>query len=614
MSTQQGSSVHHEPTPGAESRIVQQEVTNGLQEHLVVTAEAREAQERAKTAIAADFATVEGLQEAGVTDESGSKRIHDLVAQVDADTAAFETRSDRLQQPYVISPQLTKEHKTARFLKKPHLLEGEPGTGKTSLAYAIAGNEGLPLIHCRGKSTLTAQSVMYEVDYVGRLNDAMLAQNIPDVLRGQTQQWVQYLEKGGDPNDSGFQSFMAGFEQSAKLLNLDKVSDIRKYIQYGELGEAIMRGASGEKVVLLFDEIDKAKREFPNDLLDELEHLTIRIRETGEEISAPRENVVVMITSNHERDLPEPFLRRAVYSYIEFPDAEQMTEIVRAHVPHVGQRLLETAIQRFYEIRGRGDLQKKPSTSEMLDWIQVLQEFGTDDVSDDTPFAETLLKVKGDLDKLGVRGRKESRLQQAGLPEGIIAALHGDQVIRLKGQGNPDPVILVALANAGYTFTMSSYGNSPGEFKPFTIIAPGVRNVGGLTFSIPRTEEVEEGKTVNPTNLYDLFDRKGAIESRMVVTDDPITFVSISESNEHYLKGIDEEGRVVYRMHDRKFVYEEPILETLIEDETTPRGSRPPFGRPGGGPRPPFGDRSSSGPRPPFGSGGLTFTPEDFKK
>ncbi len=553
----------------AEKQLVRREISEGVSEYFDTKAEARTAAEHTRGAIGQDLRYAEGLRDTGgSTAETGIRRIKDIADQVDTDTAAFEAKADRLSSPYVISPQLAKEHKVARFLKKPHLLEGEPGTGKTSLAYAVAGDEGLPLIHCRGKSTLTAQSVMYEVDYVGRLNDAMLAQNIPDVLRGQTQQWVKYLESGGDPNAAEFQSFMVGFEHSAKLLNLEKVSDVRRYLKYGELGEAIIRGAQGEKVVLLFDEIDKAKREFPNDLLDELEHLTIRIRETGEEISAPRENVFVLITSNHERDLPEPFLRRCVYSYIDFPDAEQMTEIVRAHTPDINERLLESAARRFYEIRGRADLQKKPSTSEMLDWVRVLQEFGVEEVTDETPFAETLLKYKEDQDKLGVRGRREEKLIQSGLPESVVAALNGDKVVRLRAASyydrNPSPQALVKLANAGYRFTTAKSEDRNG--RPFNIHADNVRRVDDLTFTILPYEKTKDGTITSPSDLYEILEGAEAIESTMEVTDTPIELASIEDGNEYFIKGKDAQGRTVYRMSDGRFVYEQQVGQHASEN------------------------------------------------
>lgn len=549
---------------GAEKQVIERDISEGVRDYFDVQAEARAQAKKTQSAIVADVHQVEALRTiGGNTVEIGVQQIKDIAAQVDVDTAAFEAKAKRLSQPYVLSPQLAKEHTVARFLKKPHLLEGEPGTGKTSLAYAVAGEEGLPIIHCRGKSTLTAQSVMYEVDYVGRLNDAMLAQNIPDVLRGQTQQWVKYLESGGDPNAGEFQSFMVGFEHSAKLLNLEKVSDVRRYIKYGELGDAIMRGAKGEKVVLLFDEIDKAKREFPNDLLDELEHLTIRIRETGEEISAPRENVIVVITSNHERDLPEPFLRRCVYSYIDFPDREQMTQIVQAHVPQVNEKLLQSAVERFYDVRSVKGLQKQPSTSEMLDWIRTLQEFGIEEVTDEIPFPETLLKYKEDRDKFvkqvpAYNSRERKGSQKTTLPESVSAALSGERVFRIhtSGNGNPDPQVLVKLANAGFPFTTAK--TDPENSRPFMLHGNGIRAVDNLTFAAQELQRDGDLASIsNGEKIRKLLQDSGAIAAELLVTDQPKEFVAIEDSTEQYIKGTDAEGRTVYRMADGTFVYEE---------------------------------------------------------
>ena len=339
-----------------------------------------------------------GDQELGDGVNTEVEELHQLKGQVAEVAQAFETRVERMSSPYVISPELQKTLEVSRILHKPLLLEGEPGTGKTSLAYALAGEEDTPIIHCRGKSTLTAQSVMYEIDYVARLNDASLSQAIPEAMRADAEKWSKHIEEGGDAQDPGFQGFMSGFERAAKLLNLGKVSDVRNYITYGELGEAITRAAQGEEVILLFDEIDKAKRDFPNDLLDELEHMTMRVRETGQEISAPRENITIVITSNHERDLPEPFLRRCVYNYLEFPKPDHVTDIVKAHLPDVDENLLQSAVSRFYEVRNLRGLQKEPSTSEMLDWMKVLIAMGVENVDGSVPFPETLVKIKEDLD------------------------------------------------------------------------------------------------------------------------------------------------------------------------------------------------------------------------
>lgn len=485
---------------------------------------------------------------------------------------AFESRVERISSPYVITPELQKTLRVARILKKPLLLEGEPGTGKTSLAYALAGEEDLPIIHCRGKSTLTAQTVMYEIDYVARLNDATLSQAIPEALKGQTARWQEYLEGGGDPTKAEFQAFMGSFENASKLLNMGKVSDVRNYITYGELGEAIIRAAQGEKVILLFDEVDKAKREFPNDLLDELEHMTMRIRETGEEVSAPRENIVVVITSNHERDLPEPFLRRCVYDYLEFPSAEQMTEIVKAHIPNVNDRLLRSASELFYKIRGTEGIQKKPSTSEMLEWMRVLIEFGVRDLSDGDPFPGVLLKTKEDLEiatavfggarKADSEPKTDEVLRQKRMPEEVIAVMKGQRVFTLANmpeyyEKETDAALYLTLANAGYSFEKPN-----GYDSNFTVYADGIRRVGN-SFAVTASGGYK---------VYDLLRETGFVASEFVVTKETIQLAKVEEANEQFIRGTDEHGREVFKTKDGRNIYQLTLEETRGMSDDGTRG------------------------------------------
>ncbi|HKK36242.1 MAG TPA: MoxR family ATPase [Paracoccaceae bacterium] len=225
---------------------------------------------------------------------------------------------------YVATDDLKVAVNAAIALERPLLVKGEPGTGKTELARQIAGALGLPMLEWSVKSTTRAQQGLYEYDAVSRLRDSQL----------------------GDP----------------------RVEDVRNYIRPGKLWEAFE--ADG-KVVLLIDEIDKADIEFPNDLLQELDRMEFFVYETGETIRA-RHRPVVIITSNNEKELPDAFLRRCFFHYIRFPDAETMQDIVRVHFPDIKSALLRAALTRFYELRDTPGLKKKPSTSEVLDWLKLL--------------------------------------------------------------------------------------------------------------------------------------------------------------------------------------------------------------------------------------------------
>ena len=260
---------------------------------------------------------------------------------------------------YIASEDLRHAVNVAVALARPLLVRGEPGTGKTLLAENLAISLGLPLIRWHVKSTTKARDGLYVYDTVARLHDSRF--------------------------DSA------------------NVRDIAKYIKLGPIGEAL---DSPTRVVLLIDEIDKADLEFPNDLLHELDTMKFRIDETGREVAA-KERPIVVITSNNEKELPDAFLRRCVFHYIQFPNRELMAEIVRVHHPDITDRVLDNALEVFFGLRATPKLRKKPSTSELIDWIMALKKAGVDlaRVSGGIPFLGTLLKTEQDVELLGKRAK-----------------------------------------------------------------------------------------------------------------------------------------------------------------------------------------------------------------
>ena len=225
---------------------------------------------------------------------------------------------------YVATQDLKMAVNAAITLERPLLIKGEPGTGKTVLAHEIAKNLDTPLLEWNIKSTTKAQQGLYEYDAVARLRDSQLGE--------------------------------------------DRVHDISNYIKKGKLWESF---TAKKRPILLIDEIDKADIEFPNDLLHELDKMSFHVYETGETITA-KQRPVIIITSNNEKDLPDAFLRRCFFHYIQFPDDNTMSEIVEVHFPGIKPKLLTAAMKRFYEVRAMPGLKKKPSTSELLDWLKLL--------------------------------------------------------------------------------------------------------------------------------------------------------------------------------------------------------------------------------------------------
>ncbi|MEM8631760.1 MAG: MoxR family ATPase [Pseudomonadota bacterium] len=271
---------------------------------------------------------------------------------------------------YVATDDLTVAVNASVTLERPLLVKGEPGTGKTELARQVALALGVPMLEWHIKSTTRAAQGLYEYDAVSRLRDSQL----------------------GD----------------------ERVHDVRNYIRKGMLWQAF---ETDEKCVLLIDEIDKADIEFPNDLLQELDRMEFHVYETGETIRA-RTRPIVIITSNTEKELPDAFLRRCFFHYIRFPDLETMKRIVEVHFPGIKERLLTTALTQFYEVRETQGLKKRPSTSEVLDWLKLLlaEDMDPEDLRRDGPNAlpklhGALLKNEQDVhlfERLAFMARRQS--------------------------------------------------------------------------------------------------------------------------------------------------------------------------------------------------------------
>ncbi|MCK7458396.1 AAA family ATPase [Idiomarina aminovorans] len=270
---------------------------------------------------------------------------------------------------YVVSQELATAVNAAVTLEKPLLLKGEPGTGKTRLAEELASALETDLLQWSIKSTTKAQQGLYEYDAVSRLRDSQLGS--------------------------------------------EKVHDISNYIRPGKLWQAF---TAKKRPVLLIDEIDKADVEFPNDLLHELDQMAFHVYETGEQITA-QQRPIVLITSNNEKALPDAFLRRCFFHYIQFPDSDTLKAIVDVHFPDLHSDLLDTALAMFFELREVPGLKKKPSTSELLDWLRLLlvEDINADELRKSReqggvlPLTGALLKHEQDVERLAEHARIQRR-------------------------------------------------------------------------------------------------------------------------------------------------------------------------------------------------------------
>jgi MoxR-like ATPase len=274
---------------------------------------------------------------------------------------------------YIASRSLEDAVNCALALERPLLVKGEPGTGKTLLAHHVAEGLGMSMDSWHIKSTSKAEDGLYVYDTIQRLNDARF----------------------GDGD----------------------VKDIRSYIRLGPLGRVF---SSEERQVLLIDEVDKADLEFPNDILRELDEMQFTVMETGDEVVAKKRPMVI-ITSNNEKELPDAFLRRCVFHFIDFPDVDQMREIIDVHHPQVEKKLLEQVLVKFYWLRDQKELRKRPSTSELIDWITALIRAGVDpsQLEEEVPFMGALLKNEQDTRTVG------GFLERGGTPPKTFDELKG---------------------------------------------------------------------------------------------------------------------------------------------------------------------------------------------
>lgn len=326
--------------------------------------------------------------EAKLSKEAGNKYSNSKLERLLEIRHGLTELTERMQIPYLVSPELQTVKESLDMLADEGqcnsvILEGEPGTGKTQWAYSEVGQkiqdgENIGLIHIRVKDTMTAQELLYTVDDVRRLNDAQTKADVPDEIKQEAAAWKRKIMQGEiDPSQNeDYKKFLNKMKAVVELGEAGKDLDYSHYIDLGPLGEAIFQSKKGKEIWLLIDEIEKGREELMTGILDEIENLTFIIAETGQQIQGDKTKLRIVITTNTEdsHKIPPSFRRRSLYHYMDFPKPSEMQQIIRLNFPKIEEDLLDYAVKTFYKLHDRKDLEKPPSTPELLAWIHVLMK------------------------------------------------------------------------------------------------------------------------------------------------------------------------------------------------------------------------------------------------
>jgi len=486
--------------------------------------------------------------------------------------------NERMDRPYVVSAELQAVKEVLDILAETGdcnsvILEGEPGTGKTQWAYSEVGQElqdgkDVTLVHVRVKDTMRAQDLLYSIDDVRRLSDAQAQAQVPEEIKNEAAFWKQKIMTGEikPTTDEEYKSFKLKMEAVVELGETAKDLDYINYVDLGPLGEAIYQSGKGKKVYLLIDEIEKGREELMTGILDEIENLTFTVSETGTIIKGNKKNLRIVITTNTEDSdkIPPSFRRRSLYHYIGYPGRADMAKIIQLNFPDIKEKLLNYAISVFYQYHENPEIQKKPSTPELLAWIRVLTKEYENELPDDIPHREILLKYQEDqelkIGKINIEAEEQAEQQESELPHNIYRALQGEKVFHLTDELNSFQdqekfsEFYAQLQNEGINFVLPSFKEKEerdiyGDWntvqkctRNFQIIFPGIEYLGDGYYAIPedKIELVEQ-----------------AIDTKTEVLPAGQKFITIDEKSKNITKGrinvdgknydacMAEDGRVV---------------------------------------------------------------------
>jgi MoxR-like ATPase len=484
--------------------------------------------------------------------------------------------NERMQRPYIVSAELQAVKDVLDTLAESGacnsvILEGEPGTGKTQWAYSEVGQElqdgkDSMLIHVRVKETMTAQDLLYSVDDVRRLSDAQARSQVPDAIREEAASWKARILSGEvDPTeDKEYLKFKAKMKAVEELGETGKDLDHINYIDLGPLGEAIKQSGEGKTVWLVIDEIEKGREELMTGMLDEIENLTFTIAETGTKIKGDKRNLRIVITTNTEDSdkIPSSFRRRSLYHFLEYPTQGEMAEIVSLNFPRIEKSLLDYALDVYYAYHEHPQIQKKPSTPELLAWIEVLSREFDGEIPDDVPHKEILLKFKDDQEveiaRKNLEAREDVEKRSGKLPHFVTRAVQGVPVFRLNSRLSDEYAqgdfarFYAELDRRGIHFVTPHFEDKKEgwdtvrvQTREFQIVMPGVEVLGDGYYAIPEDQQ-------------EIFTE--VLAERVEVLTEKVEFTSIDEKNGDFTKGkvnVDGYERDAYRVGNKTVVSSE---------------------------------------------------------
>jgi len=494
---------------------------------------------------------------------TGNEEIMEVISnkrdRLDQIRYALTEMNERMERPYIVSAELQSVKDVLDVLAEDGIcnsviLEGEAGTGKTQWAYhevgqALQEGQNVSLVHVRVKDTMRAQDLLYSIDDVRRLSDAQAQAQVPEKIRQQADFFKQkILNLIIDPNeDQDYLHFKSRMNAIVELGETAKDLDYINYVNLGPLGEAIYQSGKGKKVYLIIDEIEKGREELMTGILDEIENLTFNISETGTIVKGDKKNLRIIITTNTEDSdkIPPSFRRRSLYHFMDYPKKSDMVKIVELNFPDIHPDLLDYAISVFYQYHENDDINKKPSTPELLAWIRVLLKGFDGSIPEDIPYKEILLKYNEDqefdIGKINVKNDENIENSESKIPNFIFRALQGEPVFFLNPQLDSYQKqelfydFYATLQEAGLSFVTPKFNEISvrDRYGDYETVQKNVRN---FQFVIPGVENVGDGGYVIPEDRMELL--KPVIDSQAYVLPAGQKFSSIYSKSKNLTKGV----------------------------------------------------------------------------